>query len=111
MFLECWSIVVKKGLLHVATHFVLFFWVCVFPHHVDRMLEEVIHRLDGSSLQVVGLVLDQHSLANANIRLQTFVSGIHNQMKPTPVYVSIAYIKKTPHPMSVIMWGVARVMP
>ena len=108
---ECWLAVVKQGLLYVAAHLVLFFRISVLPHHIKRMLEEVIHRLDGSSLQVVGLVLDQHSLANANIRLQTFVSGIHNQMKPTPVYVSIAYIKKTPHPMSVIMWGVARVMP
>jgi hypothetical protein len=73
------------------------------------MLEEVVRRLNGSSLEVVGSVPGQH--ANPNVRLLTFVSGIHSQMKPTPVYVRTAYIKNTPHPMSVIMWGVARVMP
>jgi hypothetical protein len=67
------------------------------------MLEKVVHRLNGSSLQIERLVIDQHPDAIAKIRRHTFVSGIHSQMKPTPVYVSIAYIKKTPHPMSVIM--------
>ena len=36
---------------------------------------------------------------------------MHSQMNPTPAYVRTAYIKKTPHPMLVIMWGVDRVMP
>jgi hypothetical protein len=108
-FHECWLAVVKQGLLYVAAHLVLFFRVCVFPHHVKRMLEEVVHRLDGSALQMVRSA--HYKLRNEDVRLPTFVSGIHNQMKPTPAYVRTAYIKKTPHPMSVIMWGVARVMP
>lgn len=100
----------KKGLLYVTAHFVLFFSISVLLHHMKRMLEEVVHRLNGPPLQIVLSVPDQHSDANV-IRLHTFVSDIHNQRKPTPAYVRIAYIKKTPHPVSVIMWGVARVVP